>query len=144
MSYIRIWLHCVWATNNHVPFLTKENKITIIEHIKETAKRKDIYLDFINGHKNHLHSIISLNPKQNIADIIQQLKGESSFWINKNKITNNEFKWADEYFAVSISESGINTVRNYIKNQEIHHQTKTWETEYNEFLTNYGFTKMKG
>jgi REP element-mobilizing transposase RayT len=144
MSYIRIWIHCVWATKNHTAFLTPETKPIIINHIKETAKAKDIYLDFINRDKNHLHCIISLNPKQNIADIMQQIKGESSFWINKNKIIAERFVWADEYFAVSVSESGINNVREYIKNQEQHHKNKTWEQEYNEFISIYGFKKMNG
>jgi len=75
---------------------------------------------------------------------MQLIKGESSFWINKNKVTKHYFEWADEYFAVSVSESHINRVREYIKNQEEHHRKKTWEEEYNEFIEKYGFTKIKG
>ena len=144
MAYIRIWIHCVWGTKNRVAFLTRENKKIIIEHIKENAKKKDIYIDFINGSKEHLHYIISLNSEQNISKVMQLIKGESSFWINKNKITNTKFEWADEYFAVSISESHLNRVRDYIKTQEEHHRLKTWEEECNEFMKKYGFKKMKG
>jgi len=46
---------------------------------------------------------------------MQLIKGESSFWINKNNLTKTNFEWADEYYAVSISESHINKVRDYIK-----------------------------
>ena len=142
MAYVRIWIHCVWGTKKRVPFLAEENKTTIFNHIKENASTKGIYIDFINGHKEHVHCIISLGNKQTLSETIQLIKGESSFWINKNKITQGRFEWADEYFAVSISESQINKVRDYIKNQASHHKNKSWEEEYNEFINKYGFTKI--
>ena len=144
MSYVKIWLHCVWGTKNRLPFLTKENKKTIISHIRENAKKKNIYIDFINGHKEHLHAIISLNKDQNIAKVMQLIKGESSRWINENIITKMKFEWADEYFAVSVSESGVDKVREYIKNQEEHHRHKSWLEECDEFMKKYGFEKIKG
>jgi len=116
----------------------------ILEHIRENAKNKGIYIDFINGYKEHIHIIISLNPDQTLSKTIQLLKGESSFWINKNKLTQGKFEWADEYFAVSVSESTIDKVRDYIKNQEKHHQKKSWEEEYSEFIEKFNFKKIKG
>ncbi len=144
MSYVRIWLHCVWGTKNRIPFITKDNKKTIIDHIRENAEKKEIYLDFINGNKEHLHTIISLNKEQSISSVMHLIKGESSFWINKNKLTKTKFEWADEYFAVSVSESHINKVRDYIKNQEEHHRNKTWQEECDEFMEKYGFARIKG
>ena len=144
MAYVRIWLHCVWGTKNRFPFLTKEIKMKVINHIREYATKKDIYIDFINGCKDHLHTTISLNAEQNISKVMGLLKGESSSWINKQKLTPQHFGWADEYFAVSVGESQINRVREYIKNQETHHQIRTWAEEYNEFMEKYGFAKVKG
>ncbi len=67
------------------------------------------------------------------------IKGESSFWINKNHLTKEKFEWQDEYFAVSVSESMIEIIRNYIKKQEEHHSRKTFQQEYDEFIKNYHF-----
>lgn len=67
------------------------------------------------------------------------IKGESSFWINKYQLTDEKFEWQQKYFAVSISESQLERVRNYIKNQEIHYRTKTFEQEYDEFIDKYDF-----
>ena len=53
---------------------------------------------------------------QTIQKTMQLIKGESSFWINKNCLTKEKFEWQDEYFAVSVSESIIDNVRDYIKN----------------------------
>ncbi|MEX2512456.1 MAG: transposase [Cyclobacteriaceae bacterium] len=57
------------------------------------------------------------------------IKGESSFWINKLKLTLEKFEWQDEFFAVSVSESMIDRVRDYIRNQEKHHKRKTFQEE---------------
>jgi REP element-mobilizing transposase RayT len=67
------------------------------------------------------------------------LKGESSYWINKNKIFKTKFEWQDEYFAVSVSESSVNRVRDYIKDQENHHKKKSFNDEYQEFIRRYKF-----
>jgi len=73
---------------------------------------------------------------------MQLIKGESSFWINKHDLIKQKFEWQDEYFAVSVSESGIDKVREYIKNQEAHHHKKTFEQEYNNFISEYNFQKF--
>jgi len=144
MSYIRIWVHCVWGTKKRVPHFNNSNTIQTINHIRKNAKKKDIYIDFLNIHKEHVHCLLSLNTGHSIDKDIQMIKGESSFWINKNEIIQGKFAWAEEFFAVSVSESHLNIVRNYIKNQEKHHKVKTWEDEYSEFMDKYGFKKIKG
>jgi putative transposase len=75
---------------------------------------------------------------------MQLLKGESSFWINKHKLCKQKFEWQDDYFAVSVSESILDRVREYIKNQETHHKKKSFKQEYNEFIEKYGFQSSKG
>lgn len=70
---------------------------------------------------------------------MQLIKGESSFWINKQGLTHQKFEWQDEYFAVSVSESALDKVREYIKNQEEHHKQKSFQEEYDEFIAKYNF-----
>ena len=143
MGYVKMWGHLVWATKRREPVLNKEIRKKVFSHIKENALTKNIHIDFINGHVDHVHLLISLNADQTIANTIQLIKGESSYWINKNKLTPQKFEWQDDYFAVSVSESVINKVRDYIKNQEEHHKKKTFQQEYDEFMERYGFTLMK-
>ncbi len=144
MSYVRIWLHCVWGTKKQIPFLSAVNKWEILNHIKENAKIKGIYIDFINGDKEHIHCIISLKADETLSKTMQLIKGESSFWINKNGLSKDKFEWADEYFAVSVSESQLPKVRDYIKNQEEHHRKKTWKEECEKFMQKNNFEKIKG
>ncbi len=141
MPYIRIWVHIIWSTKNRERIITKEIKHKLLNHIRENAKAKNIFLDFINCEPEHVHATISLGSDQTISKITQLIKGESSNWVNKNKFLSYHFEWQDEYIAVSVSESQINKVREYIKNQEEHHRKKSFAEEYDDFINKYGFTK---
>ena len=144
MAYVKNWLHCVWGTKNRTPYLSGGIKNKVTDHIKVNAKEKGIYIDIINGYNEHIHCLISLNPDIALSKVIQLIKGESSYWINKKNITGSKFCWAVEYYAVSVSESHIHRVRNYIKNQEEHHRRKSWQEEYEEFIEKYGFERFPG
>jgi putative transposase len=142
MGYLKIWVHLVWTTKNREPLLSADIRKQLFDHIRKNAAEKGIYIDFINGYIEHVHCLISLGSGQNIDKILMLLKGESSNWINKNKIFRRKFAWQDEYFAVSVSESAVNRVREYIKNQEEHHRKKSFQEEYNDFMRKYGFDKF--
>ncbi|MEJ2614490.1 MAG: IS200/IS605 family transposase [Ignavibacteriaceae bacterium] len=141
MPYIRIWIHIIWTTKNRERIITKQIKSKLLNHIRENAKTKNIFIDFINCEPEHVHATISLSSDQTISIVMQLIKGESSNWVNKNKLVQGHFEWQDEYIAVSVSESMINKIRDYIKNQEKHHRRKSFAEEYNEFIEKYGFTK---
>ena len=144
MPFVKVYIHFVWSTKNRVQFLnSKELRIKVWNHIKENAKEKGIYIDFINGYSEHCHCLISLGVDQTIQNVMHLIKGESSFWINKQGLTAQKFEWQEEYFALSVSESIVDRVREYIKNQEGHHGTKTFQEEYDEFIHKYGFQKFK-
>ena len=145
MAQVRLWVHVVWGTKKREPIMKNRNKrIDLHKHIKSYAKEKKIYLDFINGVSDHVHCLISLACDQNIAQVMKLLKGESSNFANKTKLFDVEFDWADDYYAVSVSQSNVEKVRNYIKRQEEHHRTKTFTEECQEFMEKYGFVRMLG
>jgi REP element-mobilizing transposase RayT len=139
MSYVKIWIHTVWGTKNHERILTKDIRKQLFEHIRKNAKEKQIYIDFINGDLDHIHCLLALNADMTIAKVIQLIKGEASYWANINSLLKPKLEWADEYFAVSISESMLNKVRDYIKNQEEHHKKIAFKCEYDEFIAKFGF-----
>ena len=149
MPFVKVYIHFVWSTKDREEILrTKEVREMLWKHIRENAKEKGIFIDFINGHTNHCHCLVSLGIDQTIQKVIQLIKGESSFWINKNDeflslSGKKKFEWQDEYFAVSISESMIEKARDYIKNQEEHHCHHTFQEEYDNFIRKYGFQKFK-
>lgn len=144
MPFVKVWIHFVWSTKNREPFLTGDIRQKVFRHTGENARSKNIHLDFINGYTDHVHCLISLGTDQTIERIMQLIKGESSFWINKNNLCRTKFEWQDEYFAVSVSESILESVRQYIANQEEHHKSKSFDDEFEGFMKRAGFQKFSG
>jgi putative transposase len=118
--------------------MNQDLKEKLFAHIAANVQDKKIILDTINGTMDHIHALILLKPDQSLSKVIQLIKGESSYWVNKNKITRFHFEWQDEYIALSVSESAIAVVRDYIANQEIHHRKKGFAEEYEEFMKIHG------
>jgi REP element-mobilizing transposase RayT len=124
-----------------MPIITCELKLLLLPHIKQNSIKKEIFIDTLNCVEDHIHLLVSLGREQTISKIAMLIKGESSFWVNKEKLTKQKFEWQDEYIALSVSESAINKVRQYILNQEEHHKKKTFTQEYEEFLTIHEFSR---
>lgn len=143
MSYTKIWVHCVWGTKSRYPFLKGDVKNRVISHILQKAQERNLHIECINGYDEHLHCLLMLPPDVSITKVMQQIKGESSFWINSNGVTKMKFEWACEYFATSVSESMLDPVKRYIFNQEAHHQKQTWNDEY-ELLMKYCLPAQNG
>ena len=110
----------------------------MLEHIKQNSIAKSIFIDTINCMEDHIHILLSLGTEQSISKVAMLLKGESSFWVNKQKLISQKFEWQDEYYVTSVSESAVGIVRKYIQNQEEHHKKKNFREEYEEFITENG------
>jgi len=144
MSWVRVYVHMVFSTKNREPYLNSlELRKKVFLHIKENAEEKGIWLDCINGYQDHVHCLISIGREQNISKVAQLIKGESSFWINQNKLTSKKFIWQDDYWVVGVSESHLASVRKYIHNQEKHHLTTSFINEINGFMEKYGWTLLE-
>jgi REP element-mobilizing transposase RayT len=143
MSYLKILVHCVWTTRSRLPFLKDNIREAVISHILENSRTKDIYIDKLNGYNNHLHAIISLGGKQSISDVMQMIKGESSYWINKNKLTSNRFEWQNDFWAVSIGINHLKNLRRYIGNQVQHQLKKSVEDELDRLVREYGLERFE-
>jgi putative transposase len=144
MSWVQVWLHIVFTTKNRKPYLkTLEIRQLLFKHIKTNAKKKEIWLDCINGYKEHVHCLISLRKDQSISKVSQLIKGESSYWINSQELTDQKFRWQDDYWAVSVSKSHIDSVRKYIFNQEDHHRNISFREEVKGFIQKQGWDLVK-
>jgi putative transposase len=143
MPWINVWLHFVWATKNHYPFLTNEIRPKLFQHIREYGRSKGIHIDHINGYVDHVHCLISLGNDQTLEKIMQLIKGESSFWINKSGLMKQKFSWQDEYFVVSVNPSSLGAVRRYVAKQDEHHKKVLFKQEFDDFLIRAGFQRFK-
>jgi len=87
---------------------------------------------------DHIHLFVGMRPTQSISDLAQDVKGDSSKWINQKKFVKGRFSWQEGFGAFSYSKSHVDHVIDYIKNQAIHHKKKTFIEEYHDLLEKFG------
>jgi REP element-mobilizing transposase RayT len=131
MPYLTVYLHLVWSTKYRQPLLKGNIRKKVFQHIKLNALAHEIYVDHIGGFEDHVHCLVLLKKDQTISSLVKQIKGESSHWINRNKLTPTKFQWQRQYYAVSVDLTRLQIIRNYIRNQEKHHKNKTLQNELN-------------
>ena len=137
-SFNKIWIHAIWATKERLPLLHQNSEQKVYSFIAEQLRELGCPVRIINGMPDHIHCLFLLNPQKSVADVIKQIKGSSSHYINENNIIPDKFSWQTGYAAYSVSESVVEKVFQYIKIQKEHHQKKTYQQEYEEFLKLYG------
>ena len=135
-SYTKIWLHLIWATNNREKLLPdKELRKELSQYYYDYSAEHGIYMKVNYVNAEHVHALIDLPTSQTVEKVIQLYKGSSSNWLNKK--INYKFSWGKGYAAFSVSESQVEKIISYIKNQKEHHRVKSFSEEYEEFLSKH-------
>ena len=136
-TYTQIHLQLIFAVKYREAVITNIWKNELYKYISGIIQQQKHKLIIVNGVADHLHLFVGFRPHQSLADLMQDIKGSSSKWINENKFTRSKFSWQEGYGAFSYSHSHLSNVINYIKNQENHHRKITFIDEYKAFLKTY-------
>ena len=136
-TYTQIYLQFVFAVQDRVSLIQSDWKDELYKYITGIVQNNKHKLIAINGMPNHLHVFVGYKPHQLIPDLLQDIKGSSSKWINSRKLIRGRFRWQEGYGAFSYSHSHLDNVVNYIMNQEQHHKKRTFGEEYNELLKKF-------
>jgi len=139
-TFTQIYLHVVFAVQDRISLIHPTWKIELYKYITGVIQNNKHKLIAINGIPNHIHIFIGYKPHQLIPDLIQDVKGCSSKWINAKGFIRGKFNWQEGYGAFSYSHSQIDAVARYIQNQEQHHMKKSFKEEYREILKQFNIT----
>ncbi len=137
-TFSQIYIHYVFAVKDRQNLLQKPWREEVFKYISGIIKGKDQKPIIINGVSDHVHVFVGLKPSMNISDLVRDIKNNSSNFINNNKFIKGKFSWQNGYGAFSYAHSQIESVYQYILNQEEHHRKKTFREEYIEFLQKFG------
>ena len=145
MPFIKVFIHFVWSTKNRFPFLdSKDLRLQVGNHIRENAREKGIYVDFLNGHTDHCHCLVSLGSDQAIQKIAK--------WSKENRQTGSiKINWRKKNLS-----GRMNTLRSLFQNpiwslwENISRTRKSitrrkhFNQEYDGFIVKYGYNKYTG
>ena len=136
-TYTQIHIQFVFAVKFRHGLISSSWKDELYQYITGIVQNNKHKLICINGMPDHIHILIGVRPHQSISDLMQDVKGGSSKWINEKKFLKGKFEWQQGYGAFSYSKSHVKDVVHYIQNQEQHHQKKTFLEEYVDFLKKF-------
>jgi REP element-mobilizing transposase RayT len=138
-SFNKIWIHATWATKERQALIKFDFESKVHQFLTEQLREQGCPVRIVNGMPDHIHALFLLNPQKSVSDVIKQIKGSCSHFINQQDFISEKFAWQTGYASFSVSESIVERVFNYIKNQKAHHQNKTYREEYDELIKSQGF-----
>jgi REP element-mobilizing transposase RayT len=133
-TYTQIHIHAVFAVQNRISLIQKEWQDELYKYITGIIENNGHKQLQIGGMPDHVHILFGMRPTQSISDLMQDIKGSSSLWINKKRLVIGKFSWQEGYGAFSYGKSQIDRVVKYIEQQEKHHKKRDFAEEYLELL----------
>ena len=133
-TFTKILVHCVFSTKGRRPLIRGPEKLW--SYLRGIARNRGADILAIGGTDNHVHLLLALPSGLTIAQLMRDLKANSSRHLNE--VMGGGFAWQDGYAAISVSPSGVDAVRRYIEQQESHHGKRTFEEEYVALLDKSG------
>ena len=136
-TYTQIHIQCVAAVKFRQATIDPKWKERLHQYITGIVRNNKHKMLSINTMPDHLHFFFGFRPDQSLSELMRLVKGESSEWVNSQKLTRSTFRWQEGYGGFSYSRSQLNDVIRYIENQEIHHSKTTILQEYKSFLEHF-------
>lgn len=128
---VYLFVHVIWSVHRREALLSKPVRRVLFTHLQKEGEEKGLRIVAMGGVEDHVHCLLQLLPSQNLLQVLRTIRTAAAAWINDSKFLTlpGEFGWDDEYWAASVSPSGVKQVVEYIGKQEEYHKTKTLESE---------------
>jgi putative transposase len=136
-TFSQVYIQVVFAVKGRKNLIAPQWESAVYEYMAGIIKAKGQKSIIVNGMPNHVHVFIGLRPSMAIADIVRDIKNNSSRFINEQRFLPGKFSWQEGYGCFSYSHSHIQRVYHYILNQKAHHQKRTFKEEYLELLKRF-------
>lgn len=137
-SLSKLYIHAIFHVKNNECLIRPEDDKEIYAYMGGTVKISKSIPIVINGTENHIHIMCIMSKNISLANLLEDIKGNSSRWIKTLGPNYRQFAWQGGYAGYSVSQSKVDIVKKYIENQKIHHQSQSFEEEYIQFLKENG------
>ena len=137
-SLCKIYLHIIFHTKTTSPVVENEHIPQLHAYIGALVNTTGCQVLCVGGTENHVHTLLMFSKTETVAHVVEEMKRNSSRWIKTIDPKYEMFAWQGGYAAFSVSQSQVDNVVNYIKNQQEHHKKQSFRDEYLQFLQLYG------
>jgi putative transposase len=137
-TYTSLHYHVVFSTKNRVAYLTPDIEQRVWAYIGGVARKHKMTALQVGGFDDHIHALVMAPLTLAPSQIAPYLKGDSSKWMHETFPDLRDFAWQEGYGAFTVSKSNLELVIGYIQKQREHHQQRTFQEEYLDFLQKHG------
>ena len=136
-SLSKLYVHIIFHVKNNRIQIRPEEERELYAYMGGIIKQNASYPIKINGIGNHVHVLSTLSKNISLANLVEEIKKNSSRWIKTKNRYYEHFAWQGGYAGFSVSQSKVAVVSNYIERQKEHHQKVSFKDEYLKFLREY-------
>ena len=136
-SLVKNYIHLIYSTKQRQPLIHEPIEAKLYNYLGGICRNLECNPVKIGGYTNHVHILCMLSKKICVMKLLEEVKSHSSKWMKTNGPSFSNFYWQDGYGAFSVSPSHVDSVKEYIERQAEHHQHKTFQEEFLEFLREY-------
>ena len=138
-SHAQIYLHIVFSTKDRRAFLQASAlRDELHKYLGGTCNNLDCPVLRVGGAADHVHVLCRLGRTITVADLVKELKRDSSQCLKTRSPELQDFYWQNGYGAFSVSPAHVEALREYIANQEEHHRSESFQDELRRLLKKYG------
>ena len=139
-SLTKNYIHLVFSTKDRKDLIRESDTINVYKYMFATLRGMNSPAIRIGGTANHVHILYIQDKDQSVSTVAGKLKACSSKWLKTLGPHYRLFAWQSGYATFSVSQSGVQSVIEYIDNQEEHHKKFSFLEELKMFLQKYGVT----
>jgi REP element-mobilizing transposase RayT len=137
-SLSKLYVHLIFHVKNNKCLIRPEDERELFAYIGGVLKLSKSIPVCINGTEDHIHVLCIMSKNVSLADLLEDIKRNSSRWIKTRNAYYQSFAWQGGYSGYSVSQSKVEVVERYIQNQKEHHKHQTFKEEYIQFLKENG------
>ena len=136
-TFSQIHIQLVFAVQGRTNLIADSWREGLNRYISGIVTGNNQKLIVVNGMPDHLHLLVGLRPVMAIADLVREIKCNSTNHINQHGWVRGKFQWQEGYGAFSYGHSQIDRVYRYIAEQQRHHRKRTFREEYLQLLKKF-------
>src|SRR5881392_1815294 len=137
-SLSKVILYIIFSTKNCESWLDSTIRLRMHAYVATICRDLGGEEVCVDGVSDHVHIITTLPRTLSQAEMIEEVKKAFSKWIKVIECRYRGFFWQRGYAAFSVSPSQLKAVLQYVRMQEEHHRTRTFQEEYRELLCKHG------
>jgi putative transposase len=146
-TFTNLLVHVIFSTKDRRPYIDPDLSSRLFAYMGGVLREIGVAPMIVNGTEDHIHKLIGVPATRSVAEVIRVVKANSSKWVHEQFSNRHDFAWQSGYGAFSVSQSkfsvsqsNVDSVRQYIANQEEHHRTVSFQEEYLAFLKRHGIS----